>query len=246
MDDAVDVAAQAQRIAAVLRAQAATARSAVQAAQAVSYTAGVLRGERDEVTATATGTGRLTSVHLGPTATRAGPEQLAVTLVHVLNQALAGAGRRAAEALRHGLDPAWRDALASATPADPDLVERLAAEQGTGRSPDGEVTAGAAGSGVITAVRFSATALRGGDSTGLAERVAVAANAALDAARRPQRELAATLGRDEAYGEERLQASVDRFGAWMGTLLAELDQAERRITGLESSAGPDGRPGRGQ
>lgn len=233
MDEALDVAAQARRIAAELREQAATARSAVRAAHAVSYTASVSRGEGDEVTATADGTGRLTRVHLGPTAVRAGPERLAATVVHVLNQALGGAAQRATEALRQAVDPAWRDALGSATPADPDLVERLAAEQGRGRSPDGDVTAGAAGSGTITAVRFSATALRGGDSIGLGEQIAVAANAALEAARRPQRELAATMGRDDAYGEERLRASVDRFQGRMDTLLAELDQAGRRITELE-------------
>ena len=233
MDDALDVAAQARRIAAELREQAAIARSAVRAAHAVSYTASVSRGERDEVTATADGTGRLTRVYLGPTAVRAGPDRLAATVVHVLNQALGGAAQRATEALRQAVDPAWRDALGSATPADPDLVERLAAEQGTGRSPDGDVTAGAAGSGTITAVRFSATALRGGDSIGLGEQIAVAANAALEAARRPQRELAATMGRDDAYGEERLRASVDRFQGRMDTLLAELDQAGRRITELE-------------
>jgi DNA-binding protein YbaB len=233
VDDALDVAARTRRIAAELREQAATARSAVQAAQTVSYTAGVARGEHDEVTATADGTGRLTRVHLGPTAARAGAERLAATLVQVLNQALSGAGQRATEALRQTLGPAWRDALGSATPADPDLVEQLAAEPGTGRSPGGEVTAGATGSGTITAVAFGATALRGGDSIRLAEQIAVAANAALEAARRPQRELAATLGRDDAYGEERLRASVDRFQSRMDTLLAELDQAGRRIAELE-------------
>jgi DNA-binding protein YbaB len=233
VDDAVDVAAQTRRIAAGLREQAATATSAVRAAQAVTYTASVSRGERDEVTATAAGTGRLTGVHLGPAAVGAGPERLAASLMRVLNQALGGAGQRAAETLRQAVGPAWRDALDSATPADPDLVERLAAEQGTGRSPDGQVTAEAAGSGTITAVRFSATALRGGDTAWLAERIAVAANAALEAARRPQRDLAAALGRDDAYGEERLRASVGRFRGRMDTLLAELNQTERRITELE-------------
>jgi DNA-binding protein YbaB len=233
VDDALDVAAQARRIATELREQAATAMSAVRAAHAVTYTASVSRGERDEVTATADGTGHLTRVHLGPTAVRAGPERLAATLAHVLNQALGGAGQRATEALRQGVDPAWRDALGSAPPAEPDLVKQLAAEQGTGHSPNGEVTAVATGSGTITAVRLSATALRGGDSAGLGEQVAVTANAALEAARRPQRELAATLGRDDAYGEERLRASVDRFQGRMDTLLAELDQAERRIAELE-------------
>jgi DNA-binding protein YbaB len=232
VDDAVDVAAQTRRIAAGLREQAATARSAVRAAQAVTCTASVSRGERDEVTATAAGTGRLTGVHLGPAAVGAGPERLAASLVRVLNQALGGAGQRATETLRQAVGPAWRDALDSATPADPDLVERLAAEQGTGRSPDGQVTAEAAGSGTITAVRFSATALRGGDTAGLAERIAVAANAALEAARRPQRDLVAALGRDDAYGEERLRASVGRFQGRMDTLLAELNQTERRITDL--------------
>jgi len=233
VDDALDVAAQARRIAAELREQAATATAAVQASQAVSYTASVSRGEHGEVTATADGTGRLTWVHLGPTAVRAGPERLAATVADVLNQALGGAGQRATEALRQALAPAWRDALGSATPADPDLVERLAAEQGTGRSPDGGVTVGATGSGTIAAVRFSATALRDGDSAGLGEQIAVAANAALEAARRPQRELAATLGRDDAYGEERLRASADRFQGRMDTLLTELNQVERRITELE-------------
>jgi len=231
VDDALDVAAQTRRIAAELREQAATATSAVRAAQAVTCTASVSRGERDEVTATAAGTGRLTRVHLGPAAVGAGPERLAASLVRVSNQALGGAGQRAAEALRQAVGPAWREALDSATPADPDLVERLAAERGTGRSPDGDVTAEAAGSGTITAVRFSATALRGGG--GLGEKIAVAANAALEAARRPQRELAATLGRDDAYGEERLRASVGRFQGRMDTLLAELNQAGRRITELE-------------
>jgi DNA-binding protein YbaB len=233
VDDAVDVAAQTRRIAAELREQAATAESAVRAAQAVTYTASVSRGERDEVTATAAGTGRPTGVYLGPTAVGAGPERLAASLVRVLNQALAGAGQRATETLRQAVGPAWRDALDSATPADSDLVERLAAEQGTGRSPDGTVTAEAAGSGTITAVRFSATALRGGDAAGLGERIVAAANAALDAAQRPQRELAAALGRDDAYGEERLRASVGRFQGRMDTLLAELNQTERRITELE-------------
>ncbi len=232
MDDALDVAAQTRRIAAELREQAATATSAVRAALAVTYTASVSGGERDEVTATAAGTGRLTRVHLGPAAVGAGPEWLAASLVRVFNEALGGAGQRATEALRQAVGPAWREALDSATPADPGLVERLAAEQGTGRSPDGDVTAEAAGSGTITAVRFSATALRGG-SAGLGEQIAVAANAALEAARRPQRELAATLGRDDAYGEERLRASVGRFQGRMDTLLAELNQAERRITEME-------------
>jgi DNA-binding protein YbaB len=232
VDDAVDVTAQTRRIAAELREQAATATSAVRAAQAVTYTASVSRGERDEVAATAAGTGLLTRVHLGPAAVGATPERLAASLVRVLNQALAGAGERATEALRHAVGPIWRGALDSATPAGPDLVERLAAERGTGRSPEGEVTAEAAGSGTITAVRFSATALRGGDTAWLGEQIAAAANAALEAARRPQRELAAALGRDDAYGEERLRASVDRFQGRMDTLLAELNQTERRITDL--------------
>jgi DNA-binding protein YbaB len=232
VDDALDVAAQTRRIAAELREQATTATSAVRAARAVTCTASVSRGERDEVTATADGTGRLTRVHLGPAAVGAGPERLAASLVRVFNQALGGAGQRATEALRQAVGPAWREALDSATPADPDLVERLAAERGTGRSPDGDVTAEAAGSGTITAVRFSAAALRGG-GVGLGEQIAVAANAALEAARRPQRELAATLDRDDAYGEERLRASVGRFQGRMDTLLAELNQAGRRITELE-------------
>jgi DNA-binding protein YbaB len=232
VDDALDVAAQTRRIAAELREQATTATSAVRAARAVTCTASVSRGERDEVTATADGTGRLTRVHLGPAAVGAGPERLAASLVRVFNQALGGAGQRATEALRQAVGPAWREALDSATPADPGLVERLAAERGTGRSPDGDVTAEAAGSGTITAVRFSAAALRGG-GVGLGEQIAVAANAALEAARRPQRELAATLGRDDAYGEERLRASVGRFQGRMDTLLAELNQAGRRITELE-------------
>lgn len=238
MDDVSDLAEQARQIAAQLRGQAATARSAVDAARAVNYTASVARGEPAEVTATADGTGCLTSVYVGPAAMHGGPNRLSATLVRVLNEALRGVALRATEALMQAAGPAMRDALASAgrpdaTPADADLAKRLADEQGTGRSPGTEVTVAAAGSGTITAVRLSAMATRGDDNIRLGKQVTAAANAALAAARRPQQELAATLGRDDADAAERLRASTSRFRGQMDGLLAELDQAEHRIRGLE-------------
>lgn len=237
MDDAFFPAAEARRIAAGLREQAAAARSAVEAAQAATFTAGVARGGPAEVSAVADGTGRLRRVYVGPAALRVGPGQLGATLVEVLNLALRGVAQRAAQALREAGGPQMGTAGDSAghgdAVPDPGLVARLAAEEGTGRSAGGEVTVAATGAGEITAVQVTAAAMRGGDNIRLGEQVTVAATAALEAARRPQRALAATISRDDAYAEEQLRAKAGVFHSRMDSLLAELDQVESRIAGLE-------------
>jgi DNA-binding protein YbaB len=237
VDDAFFPAVEARRIAAGLREQAAAARSAVEAAQAACFTAGVARGEPAEVSAVADGTGRLRRVYVGPAALRMGPGQLGAALVEVLNMALRGVAQRAAEALREAGGPELGTAADSAghgdAVPDPDLVERLAAEEGTGRSAGGEVTVVATGAGEITAVRVNAGAMRAGDNIRLGEQVTVAATAALEAARRPQRTLAATVGRDDAYAGEQLRAKAGVFHSRMDSLLAELDQMQSRINGLE-------------
>jgi DNA-binding protein YbaB len=227
MDDAG-----AAEVAARLREQAARLTAVAGAAAQASHKVSSDPGKPGEVSVTATGAGRITRVYVGPHAMRSGAAALAPALARLMNEAIDGARRGAAQAVDEAAGPELR-ARAAADGESGRLAHELAAEEFSAPSPNRNVTVTATGAGQITKVTFGATALRGYDNLTLGEQIAAAANAALAAAaEREQRRLGSAVEAERAATGE-LDARVAAFGRRMDDLLGQLDATGQRISGLE-------------
>jgi DNA-binding protein YbaB len=209
-----------------LRAQSARLTAAANAAAEVSYQASADVGQPGGLAVTATGLGRVATVHLGPQATGAGAQALGAALPRLLNDAIAGARDKAAQA--QAAEPSVRAALLDSG-CSPDTAEQLAAKTVSVSSPDEHVTVAANGTGEITEVRFAATALDGGGHAALAEQITSAANAAIDATKELQRELSGSTRPGEQELNKALDAQLSDFNRQMDELLSRVDQAGKRI-----------------
>jgi DNA-binding protein YbaB len=209
-----------------LRERSARLTAAATAAGEVSHRASVGPGGPGELAVTATGLGRVSKIQAGQHAVTCGAKTLGPALARLLNQAITGAREKAAQALAGAAVPGVREALECGV--TPEIAEKLAGETVSGSSQDGEVTVTATGTGEITQVRFAAGALRADDGTGLAERIAAAANAAIDAAQHRQRELSGSLRPGEQDLDAALDAQLAQFNQQMDELLGRLSQATGR------------------
>jgi DNA-binding protein YbaB len=232
----MSAAADAGQVAARLREQAARLTAAVAAGRGISYEASTQAGGPSEIAVTVTGLGQVSRVYVGPRAMRSGPDALAPALSRVLNEAVRGARERAAEAVHDAVEPGLQAVLREPASPPEAAAERIAAltgETASASSPDEKVTVTASGAGENVRVRFATTALRGFDNVTLGEQIAMAANAALDAARRGQQDVLDSLRDDEKHAAAVLDARMAAYGRRMDGLLDELDQAERRIDGMQ-------------
>jgi DNA-binding protein YbaB len=212
-----------------LRAQSARLSAAANAAAEVSYRASADAGQPGELAVTATGLGRVAAIQLGPKAVGAGAQALGPALSRLLNEAIAGAKDKAAQA--QAAEPSLRAALLDSG-CSPDTAEQLTAKTVNASSPGEQVTVTASGTGEITEVRFAATALKGDDHSTLAEQITTAANGAIDAAQQLQRELSGSARPGEQELDKALDAQLSDFNRQMDELLNRLDQAGKRIADL--------------
>jgi DNA-binding protein YbaB len=225
MDDQAPDSAGSNTTTARLRERSARLTAAATAAGEVSYRAGTEAGGPDGIAVTATGLGRVSRIQVGPRAMAGDPKSLGPALARLLTEAITGAREKAAQALDGRAEPGLREALECG--ATPEIAEKLAGETFTASSPDEQVTVTARGTGEITGVRFAAGALRTGDGAGLAEQITAAANGAIDAAQRRQRELSGSLRAGEQDLDAALDAQLAEFNHQMDALLGRLGQAGR-------------------
>jgi DNA-binding protein YbaB len=212
-----------------LRAQSARLSAAANAAAEVSYRASAEAGQPGELAVIATGLGRVAAIQFGPQATGVGAQALGAALSRLLNEAIAGAKDKAAQA--QAAEPSLRAALLDSG-CSPDTAEQLAAKTVSASSPGEQVTVAASGIGEITEVRFAATALNGDGHCVLAEQITAAANGAIDAAQQLQRELSGSARPGEQELDKALDAQLSDFNQQMDELLKRLDQAGKRIADL--------------
>jgi DNA-binding protein YbaB len=212
-----------------LRAQSARLSAAANAAAEVSYRASAEAGQPGELAVTATGLGRVAAIQFGPQTTGAGAQAVGAVLSRLLNEAIAGARDKAAQA--QAAEPSLRAALLDSG-CSPDTADQLAAKTVSASSPGEQVTVAASGTGDIIEVRFAATALNGDQHSVLAEQITAAANAAIDAAQQLQRELSGSARPGEQELDKALDAQLSDFNRQMDELLNRLDQAGKRISGV--------------
>lgn len=229
MDEQEPAAAATTETAERLRAQSARLSAAANAAAEVSYRASADPGQPSGLAVTATGLGRVATVQLGPQASGADPQALGAALSRLLNEAIAGARDKAAQA--QAGEPSVRAALLD-TGCLPDTAEQLAAKTVSASSPGEQVTVAVKGTGEVTEVRFAVTALDGDDHSGLAEQITTAVNGAIDAAKELQRELSGSARPGQQELDKALDTQLSDFNRQMDELLNRLDQAGQRIADL--------------
>lgn len=230
MDEQEPAAAGTIETAERLRAQSARLSAAANAAAEVSYRASADTGQPGGLAVTATGLGRVATIQFGPQAIGAGAQALGAALPRLLNEAIAGAKDKAAQA--QAAEPSVRAALLDSG-CSPDTAEQLAAKTVSASSPDEQVTVAASGTGEITEVRLAATALDGDNHSGLAEQITAAVNGAIDAAQQLQRELSGSARPGEQELDKALDTQLSDFNRQMDELLNRLVQAGKRIADLD-------------
>ena len=231
MGESVSASAEGAEVAAALRNKSARLTAAAATAGAVSHEASSDAGRPSEVSVTATGSGQVNKIYVGPRAMHSSPAELAGTLIRLVNDAVHGARQRASEALQEVLTEAGepdlvtaiRETMASAQ----QLAGQLTGQTVTVNSPGQKVTVTANGAGEVTGIEFGTTALRGDDNVSLAAEIAAAVNGAFEAACRLQDAVTGTAAADSAApGSPDLTGILhDRVSAFN----RQMDELDRRL-----------------
>ncbi|HLX48257.1 MAG TPA: YbaB/EbfC family nucleoid-associated protein [Streptosporangiaceae bacterium] len=232
----VPASAEGAEVAAGLRDKSARLTAAAATAATVSHAASSDAGQPSEVSVTATGSGQVSKIYVGPKAMHSGAPELAGTLSRLVNEAVHGARQRAGEALQAALveagEPDLATALRGAMSSAEQLATQLAGRTVSASSPGRKVTVTANGAEEITGIEFGATALRGYDNVSLAAEIAAAVNGAFEAARRLQdtvtSEAPAASAPDLA---EVLHERVSAFHRQMDELDRRLGEVSTGLTG---------------
>ncbi|HEY2578229.1 MAG TPA: YbaB/EbfC family nucleoid-associated protein [Streptosporangiaceae bacterium] len=238
MVEFVSASAEGAEVAAGLRERSARLTAAATAGGAVSYEASSDAGRHSEVSVTATGTGQVSRIYVGPQAMHSSPSGLAGTLSRLVNEAVRGARERAVAALQEALaeagEPGLVTALQETMSLAEEVAEQLAEQSVSASSPGRKVTVTANGAGEVTGIEFGTTALRGDDNVSLAGEITAAVNEAFDAVHRLQDTVTGTpsAGSAPAGGAELtdvLHERVSAFNRQMDELDHRLDEVAKEL-----------------
>jgi DNA-binding protein YbaB len=227
----VSASAEGAEIAAGLRDKSARLAAAAATAGAVSYEASSDTGRPSEVSVTATGSGQVSTIYVGPKAMHSSPSELAGTLSRLVNEAVRGTRERAGDAVQAALleagEPDFATALRAAMSSAEQRAGQVAGQSVSASSPGRKVTVTANGSGEITGIEFGATALRGDDNLSLGGEIAAAVNRAFEAARRLHDTAADTAPASPAPpgGPDLAGVLHERVGAYN----RQMDELDRRL-----------------